>query len=232
MRAEVRAEIRERLIGYERGYLIGHSDMIMSGLMALGGIVLIDCAVGPGDNALRMVLWLSSATTIWAYHSDIRSMSVWFLGGPINAEGQVLLRVHAFTHFGFFAVLSNAFADRPYWAYWVLIVAASTWLGVLALGAGLRRIRQLRETWGEDLSQRADKHLRFAFHQVAVRAALATGIGAVALLLPAEMAQFAKVAAALLGVTIIATDYLLLKSTERLMVHLSSLMGSADTAAG
>lgn len=232
MKAEVQAEIRERLIAYERGYLIGHSDMIMSGLMALGGIVLIDCAVGPGDNTLRMVLWLSSATTIWACHSDIRSMSVWFLGSPFNAEGQVILRIHAFTQFGFFAVLSNAFADRPYWAYWALIVAASTWWAMLALGNGLRRIRQLRDAWGDDLTERANGHLRFIFRQVVVRAILATGVGAVALLLPAEMAQFAKAVVALFGVTIIVTDYLLLKSTERLMTHLSALIGTVGTPAG
>lgn len=231
MKAEVRAEIRERLIAYERGFLIGHSDMIMGGLMALGGIVLIDCAVGPGDNALRMVLWLSSATTIWAYHSDIRSMSVWFLGAPLTADDQVLLRIHAFMQFGLFAVLSNAFADRPYWAYWVLLVAASTWLGVLGTRVGLHRIRRLRETWGEDLTQRANGHVRLVFRQLAVRSVLATSVGAVALFLPVEMAQFAKAATAVFGVAIIVSDYLVLKSTERLMTHLSALIGTAGTAA-
>lgn len=63
---------------------------------------------------------------------------------------------------------------------------------------------KLRAAWGDDLTEHASGHFRRVFRQLAVRALLATGI---------------------------VSDYLILKSMERLRVHLASLIGVADPAA-
>lgn len=225
MQAEMRNELRERLIAYRRGFLVGHSDMIMSGLMALGGIVLIDCAVGPGDNVLRMILWLAGATTIWAYHSDIRAMSVW-ISEDIPAVGQILMRLQAFAQFGYFAVLSNAFVDHPYWGDWALVVAMTGWIAIPQLRGGLHRISNLDV---EELRSGLSDHLRLVLRHVVARAMLATGVAIFALTALADLAIATKIAAAMLAAVIVLSDYFLLKSTQRWLAQLALLVdGNAE----